>query len=295
VTRRGLAGACIDGMLFSAAPYVAVMDGDLQHDETLLPRMLKTLQMGHADLVVGSRYSAGSSARGFSKPRAAISRTATLLVQRVSRVSLADPMSGIFMMRRECFDAIAGKLATHGFKILLDIIITAHGRLRIAEIPYVFASRGYGESKLDAQAALDFFGLLLAKATGGALTPRFLSFALVGGVGLGVHLLALGAAMTMLGMPFTVAQTAATGIAMTGNFLLNNELTYRDCRLRGLAMLRGLFGFYAVSAVGAVANVGMASWLYANQPVWWLAGAAGALMSAVWNYSISTLLVWRVR
>jgi dolichol-phosphate mannosyltransferase len=39
----------------------------------------------------------------------------------------------------------------------------------------------------------------------------------------------------------------------------------------------------------------MASWLYAHQPVWWLAGASGALMGAVWNYSMSTLLVWRVK
>jgi dolichol-phosphate mannosyltransferase len=295
VSRRGLAGACIDGILFSAAPYIAVMDADLQHDEALLPRMLATLRCGDVDLVVGSRYAAGHSACGLSKPRAAISRCATLLAQRLSRVALADPMSGFFMMRRDCFDPIAGKLATQGFKILLDIAITARGELRIAEIPFVFATRVHGESKLDAQVALDFIGLLVAKATGGALTPRFLSFALVGIIGLGVHLMVLRAAMLLFGMEFTAAQATATLIAMTSNFLLNNELTYRDRQMRGLPMLRGLLGFYAVSAVGAVANVGMATWLYANQPVWWLAGAAGALMGAVWNYSMSTLFVWRVK
>jgi dolichol-phosphate mannosyltransferase len=101
--------------------------------------------------------------------------------------------------------------------------------------------------------------------------------------------------MLMLGMEFISAQATATLIAMTTNFFLNNALTYRDKQLKGLAILPGLLGFYAVSAVGAIANIGMATWLYAGQPVWWLAGAAGALMGAVWNYSMSTLFVWRVR
>jgi dolichol-phosphate mannosyltransferase len=204
-------------------------------------------------------------------------------------------MSGFFMMRRDCFESIAEKLATQGFKLLLDIVITARGSLRIVEVPYVFAARTHGESKLDAQVAMDFIGLLLAKATGGAITPRFLTFALVGIIGLSVHLVVLRAAMLMLGMEFISAQATAVLTAMTTNFFLNNALTYRDKQLKGLAILPGLLGFYAVSAVGAIANIGMATWLYADQPVWWLAGAAGALMGAVWNYSMSTLFVWRVR
>jgi dolichol-phosphate mannosyltransferase len=295
VSRRGLAGACIDGILFSASPYVAVMDADLQHDQTLLVRMLETLRAGSADLVVGSRYTVGGNAGGLGKGRDAISRFATILAQHLSRVSLTDPMSGFFMMRRDCFESIAEKLATQGFKLLLDIVITARGRLRIVEIPYVFAARTHGESKLDTQVILDFIGLLLAKATGGAVTPRFLTFALVGIIGLSVHLLILRTAMQTLGMEFAAAQATAALTAMTTNFFLNNALTYRDKQLKGFAILPGLLGFYAVSAVGAIANIGMATWLYADQPVWWLAGAAGALMGTVWNYSMSTLFVWRVR
>jgi dolichol-phosphate mannosyltransferase len=281
-------------MLFSAAPYVAVMDADLQHDETLLPAMLAALRGGEADLVVGSRYAGGGSAAGLAKGRDAVSRFATFLAQRLTRVTLTDPMSGFFMLRRECFDPIAARLSTQGFKILLDIAITARGALRVKELPYRFSARLHGESKLDAQVAMDFLGLLLTKLTGGAVTPRFLSFAIVGTIGLGVHLIALRSALVS-GAEFALAQTIATIIAMTGNFLLNNALTYRDKRLTGFAMLRGLLGFYAVSAVGAFANVGMATWLYAHQPVWWLAGIAGAVMGAVWNYSMSTLLVWRVK
>ncbi len=82
---------------------------------------------------------------------------------------------------------------------------------------------------------------------------------------------------------------------MTSNFVLNNVLTYRDKRLSGFAMAKGLFVFYAVSSVGALANISVASWLYANESVWWVAGIAGALMSAVWNYALSNLFVWRLK
>ena len=295
VNRRGLAGACIEGVLSSSAPFVAVMDADLQHDETLLPRMLDILRSGRSDMVVGSRYVKGGSSGSFSKPRAAISRLANTLARKLMRVDLNDPMSGFFMMRRDRFDPLAPHLATQGFKILLDIVITARGSLRIVEEPYTFSTREHGESKLDAQVGLDFLGLLVSKLTGGIVTPRFLSFVLVGTTGLGVHLAILKLALSGLGLEFPQAQTMATLTAMTGNFILNNQLTYRDKRLSGFGFVQGLLGFYAVSAVGAISNIGMASWLYAHQPVWWLAGAAGALMGAVWNYSMSTLLVWRVK
>jgi dolichol-phosphate mannosyltransferase len=293
VSRRGLAGACIEGMLSSSALYVAVMDADLQHDESLLPRMLETLRRGDTDMVVGSRYIAGGNAHVLSKRRSVLSRAAGSLTRALTRVELTDPMSGFFMMRRDRFDPIAGSLSERGFKILLDIVLSAKGRLRIIEEPYVFGSRLHGESKLDAQVALDFLGLLLTKLTSGAVTPRFLSYALVGALGLVVHLLALRAGL--LTFSFEQAQALATFIAMTGNFLLNNSLTFRDARLTGWPMLRGLLLFYAVSSVGALTNVGVASWFYAHQPTWWLAGLAGALMGVVWNYSMSSLLVWRAK
>ncbi len=293
VSRRGLAGACIEGMLSSSAPFVAVMDADLQHDENLLPHMLATLRQGDTDLVVGSRYIAGGNANVLSKSRGLMSKAAGSLTRTLTHVELTDPMSGFFMMRRDRFDPLAGSLSTRGFKILLDIVLTAKGALRIVEQPYVFGSRTYGESKLDAQVGLDFLGLLLTKLTGGAVTPRFLSYALVGSLGLLVHLVALR--LSLLTFTFEASQVIATFVAMTGNFLLNNSLTFRDSRLTGFALVRGMLVFYAVSSVGALTNVGVASWLYAYQPTWWLAGIAGALMGVVWNYSMSTLFVWRAK
>ena len=154
IGRRGLSGACIEGILASSAPCAAVIDADLQHDETQLPVMLALLQDGEADLVVGSRYVAGGSADSFNRQRAGASQLATEVAKRVLRVKIADPMSGFFMIRRDRFEQLAPQLSTQGFKILLDIVATARGDLRVKEIPYAFGSRLHGESKLDSMVAL---------------------------------------------------------------------------------------------------------------------------------------------
>jgi dolichol-phosphate mannosyltransferase len=298
VGRRGLAGACIEGMLSSSAPYVAVLDADLQHDEKVLPRMLARLESGEADLVVATRYGEGGSAAGLTSKRGTISRLATKLTHRLVGTDLSDPMSGFFMMKRERFDAVAHRLSPAGFKILLDIAATSGERLRIAEQPYQFGERFDGESKFNAQIGVEFLGLLLAKMTGDLIEPRFIFFAIVGTLGLIVHLIALKLCLAFLpAQPnlFRIAQVIATFVAMTSNFVLNNELTYRDRRLKGFAALRGFVLFCLTCSVGALANVDIASWLYAESEVWWVAGAAGATMGALWNYAMSTLFVWRAR
>jgi dolichol-phosphate mannosyltransferase len=295
IGRRGLSGACIEGILASSAPFAAVIDADLQHDETQLPKMLALLQGGEADLVVGSRYVEGGSADSFNKHRAGASQLATEVAKRVLRVKIADPMSGFFMIRKDRFEQLAPKLSTQGFKILLDIVATARGELRTVEIPYSFGSRLHGESKLDSMVALDFLGLVLAKLTHDAVSLRFLLFAMVGSIGLFVHFAALFIALEMFDVPFPEAQACGALLAMTSNFILNNFLTYRDQRLKGFAILRGLLLFYLVCSVGLLANVGVAFSVYDQEPIWWLAGAAGALMGVVWNYAMSGLFVWRKR
>jgi dolichol-phosphate mannosyltransferase len=295
IGRRGLSGACIEGILACSAPYAAVIDADLQHDETQLAKMLGLLQGGEADLVVGSRYIEGGSADSFDRQRAGASQLATEVAKRVLRVKIADPMSGFFMIRRDRFEQLAPQLSTQGFKILLDIVATARGELRVVEIPFTFGSRLHGESKLDSMVALDFLGLVLAKLTHDVVSLRFLMFAMVGSLGLLVHLAALYAALKLIHLPFAESQACGAISAMTSNFILNNFLTYRDQRLKGFAILRGLLLFYLVCGVGLLANVGVAFSVYDQEPIWWLAGAAGALMGVVWNYAMSGLFVWRKR
>jgi len=295
IGRRGLSGACIEGILAASAPFAAVMDADLQHDETQLAKMLDLLERGAADLVVGSRYIAGGSADSFDRQRAGFSALATAVARKVLKVEIADPMSGFFMIRRDRFEQLAPQLSTQGFKILLDIVATGQGTLRTVEVPFTFGSRLHGESKLDSMVALDFLGLVLAKYSNDILSLRFILFALVGSTGVVVHFLTLYLVLKVFEQPFAEAQGAAAVVAMTSNFILNNFLTYRDQRLKGFAILRGLLLFYLVCGVGLIANVGVAFAVYNEHITWWLAGAAGAVMGVVWNYAMSGLFVWRKR
>jgi len=295
IRRRGLAGACIEGMLASQAPYVAVMDADLQHDEKELVAMLAKIRQGDLDLVVASRYLSGPADAGFDRARARISAQATSLAGKLLRVQLSDPMSGFFMIRREVFETLAPKLSSQGFKILLDIVATAGGRLRTAEIPYVFSKRMHGASKLDTQVALDYAALLLAKATNDFISIRFLTFCLIGISGVGVHMASLFAASELFDMDFTNAQMMATLLAITSNYVLNNSITYSDLRLRGWQFVLGWIKFTIICGFGAISNIGVAHWIYSSNGKWPIAGLVGAAISVFWNFMVSAIFVWRLR
>jgi dolichol-phosphate mannosyltransferase len=281
-------------MLASAAETVAVIDADLQHDEKLLPEMLRRIEAGNADLVIATRYAqSGAADGGFSKLRRNASTLATRLTNLLLRTNVSDPMSGFFMIRRDAVDDIAPKLSTGGFKLLLDILASAPAGLRVVEMPYQFRPRQIGTSKLDALVIADFIGLLLAKLTGNRISPRFFLFALVGATGLVVHLATLRAVLITAHIPFNAAQLIAAFVAMTSNFFLNNALTFRDRRLTGVAAFTGLLSFYLVCSVGTLANVGVAELIYLRDASWWRAGIAGAVMAAVFNYAVSSMLTWR--
>lgn len=293
IARRGLAGACLEGILSSSAPIVAVMDGDLQHDETCLSHMFAILQGGGADLVIANRYGDDGSANGgFTRLRSGASRLATRLAQLLLRTPIQDPMSGFFMLRREIVDAVAPRLSRQGFKILLDIVASSPTAIRIEEIPYRFAPRLHGQSKLDSLVALEYAGLLVAKMSGDLISTRFLAFGLVGSAGVVVHLAVLHALLPH-GLSFAVAQTAAMFSAMTFNYTLNNTFTYRDQRRRGWRFVTGLLIFGALCSFGVVAGVGVSSMLYSEHSRWWVAGLAGAVVGSAWNYITNSAVTWR--
>jgi dolichol-phosphate mannosyltransferase len=295
IGRRGLSSACIEGALASAAPYVAVMDADLQHDERLLPRMLETLQREIVDLVVGSRYVAGGGFGDWDRRRAGISSLATRLSRIVCKTEIADPMSGFFMVRRDIFEGAVRNLSGQGFKILLDLLASSPAPVRVKELPYEFRPRRFGASKLDTLVVWEF-GMLIADKLVGHLVPvRFALFAFIGAFGLAVHLAVLRTALSVPSLDFTESQAIATIVAMTSNFFLNNLFTYRDQRLKGWRLLRGLLSFYLICAVGAVGNVGIAAYVFAGNQIWWLAGIAGAVVGSVWNYAVSSVFTWRGR
>jgi dolichol-phosphate mannosyltransferase len=293
VGRRGLSSAAIEGILASTAPYVAVIDADLQHDPSLLPRMLAALRGGELDIVVGSRYAEDGGVGEWTQARARMSTAATRMARLVVTAELADPMSGYFMITRAAFDGAVHRLSGQGFKILLDLFASSPVPLRFKEIGFTFRARASGESKLDSLVIWEYVLLLINKVTGRQIPPRFMLFCLVGAVGVVVHLVALRFALEFLS--FSPAQAVATGIAMTSNFFMNNVFTYRDRRLRGWELLTGLLSFCLVCSLGAVANVGVASAIFERDYDWWFAGLAGAALGAVWNYGASSVLTWSRR
>jgi dolichol-phosphate mannosyltransferase len=292
IGRRGLSSACIEGMLAASAPTIAIMDADLQHDEAVLPKMLAEIEEGGADIVVGTRYAAGGSPGHWTPSRKAMSRFATLASQAIIKQAVSDPMSGFFMLQRKVLDSTVHGLSGLGFKILLDILATCEQPLRVAEVPYGFRDRFAGESKLDERVVWEY-GMLLADKTIGRFLPvRFLAFSMVGGLGVGAHMAILALLLTGLGADFMVAQATATGLTMIFNFTFNNVLTYRDQRLRGWAWIRGLVTFMMACSIGALANVGIASYLFENRTQWTLAALAGVVVGAVWNYAVTQLYTW---
>jgi dolichol-phosphate mannosyltransferase len=278
----------------SSAPFIAVMDADLQHDEAILPLMLDAARSSaETDLVVASRYADGGSLGALAPRRRRISALATRLSRMILKSVPSDPMSGFFLIRREAFDRCVRRLSGIGFKILLDVLASSPRPLRLQEVAYTFRDRASGESKLDTRVAWDFVMLLLHKRTGTLVPVRFLTFSLVGGFGIVVHFAMLYALFGIAHIAFDTAQAGATLVAMTSNYALNNALTYRDMRLTGWSWLRGWVTFCLGCSLGALANVGIASYLFQKSTPWGLSALVGVLVGAVWNYAVTSVYTWK--
>lgn len=293
IGRQGLASACIEGMLATAAPFIAVIDADLQHDESILPRMYERIRDEGLDLVVATRESADGEPAGFNRRRAALSDFGSRLSRVVSRCDLADPMSGFFIVDRRLIEEVAPHLSGVGFKILLDIVSSARRPLRFAEVSYRFRPRLHGESKLDVLVGLEYLELLLDKLVGHMVPVRFLMFVLVGALGIVVHLAVLAVLFRIGRTDFLFSQAWATLAAMTFNYAMNNATTFRDRRLRGIDFVGGLLIFYLACSVGALVNLTFARFLLAAGLPWWLAGLPGAVVSSLWNYGVNAVFTWR--
>ena len=292
IGRRGLSSACIEGMLATSAPYLAVIDADLQHDESLLPQMLAVLKQGEVDIVVGSRYTGDGDFGDLDARRVRMSRLATRFSRLLVPASLTDPMSGFFMLRRESFTNSVRHLSALGFKLLVDLFASSPQPLRFKELPYRFRARTAGVSKLDSAVMWDYGLLLIDKLVGRFLPARFVAFALVGVLGVAVHFLILSIIFQWLHRSFTAGQATATTVAMVFNFWVNNRFTYGDVRLRGWRWIRGCLSFMAVCGIGALANVGVASYLFRWNQAWIPAALAGIVVSSVWNFVATSIFTW---
>lgn len=294
VGRRGLSSAVIEGILSSSSPVVAVMDGDLQHDEAALPGMALKILEGCADIVVASRHVEGGNSDGLDgRWRHFLSESGIRVAQAFLPCRLTDPMSGFFAVRREVFEAATPRLVGSGFKILLELVLSVPKSTRIEEVPARFRPRLAGESKLSPIVMLQFAGMLIERLCGGWLPTRFVVFAAVGLLGIVVNIVMMELAR-FAGQPFKTAQMFGTFCAVLANFQLNNRLTYHDRRLRGRRLWGGLIIFLLGCGLGNIANVGVAQVIFASDGHHWTRSSAiGALIGVVWNYAVASTLVWR--
>jgi dolichol-phosphate mannosyltransferase len=293
--RRGLSSAVIEGMMATMAPVVAVIDGDGQHDEGLLPRLFALVEGGAADVAIGSRYCQNGSTGDWNSLRLRCSQAATRLSRLVLQSPVSDPMSGFFVVRRATVEALLPRLPGRGFKILFDLLTSSPEPLRAVELPFEFRVRTAGQSKLGTSVALDYLVTIADRLIRRFAPPRFMMFAAVGTIGLGAHLLVLKSVLASTATSFAMAQTIAVLVAIAFNFLGNNSVTFRDRRLKGVRLLAGLASFYALCGIGALANVGTGVVLFADHHRWWVSGVAGAVVGSAWNFAASVLVTWRRR
>ena len=303
---RGLSSAAIKGWDIAYGRYLGVMDGDGQHDPQAIRALAEMILKGDKDLVCASRY-IGATDTGLSFIRDLGSKAATAATGLVLKVPLTDPMSGCFMMTREYYESARPKLTGVGFKILVDIAASAPIKPRFGEVKAALRQRQGGQSKLDIRVVLDLGAMLIEKATNGFLPARFVLFAGVGVTGVFVYALVLILCHEFLvvdgSRPLyryqwldgdTVNFAIAIWLSMTWNFFVNNSITFRDKRLKGWGVVRGLFGFYFACSIGAVLSLALSLFMKEHLHIHWLvAGVGAALLSSVWNYWASTLLSWR--
>ncbi|WP_181707973.1 glycosyltransferase [Chthonobacter rhizosphaerae] len=295
--RRGLSSAVVEGALAAAADVIAVMDGDMQHDEAVLPELYRRVASGEADVVAASRFLGDGVEEGLgTERRVKISNTGIALANRLFGLDLTDPLTGFFAMRRETLKRALPDLSALGFKILLDVITSAEPRPRVEEVPFRFRARAQGESKLDRRVMYDFLLFFLEKTIGRVIhvPARFLSFALINSLGILVHLMLLVPAHDLFHASFVTSQLIATVGSMFFNFTVNNLITYNDATLKGLRFWRGFVIFSLVCSVGVFANVGVASMIhdvYADL-LYLVPAIAGALITVVWNFVATKMLVW---
>lgn len=300
--RRGLASAVIEGALAASADVVAVMDGDLQHDESVLPGMYQKVRDGEADLVSASRFLLEDGAKGLSSAkRVAISNNGIKLSNLIFNLDMTDPLTGFFVVRRDVVRRALPDLSELGFKVMMDLIVSARPRPRVLEVPFRFRERKHGVSKLDNRVMYEFFLFFIEKKISSILPlpARFISFAFINSIGILVHLAVLFPAMFLLGRGeatdgFINAQIVATFVAMGFNYTVNNLVTYSDRQLKGPKFYAGFLIFATLCSVGILGNVGVANVLHKDYPTLsvFIPAVAGALITVVWNYVATNAFVW---
>lgn len=264
VPEGGLGGAVVEGMARASAPWIVVIDADLQHPPELIPELIARGEATGAELVVASRYAAGGDRSGLDGGyRRLVSRGSTLVTKSLfprALSGLTDPMSGFFAIRRTAVDRASAQdegLQPLGYKILLELAVRCRPR-GIAEVPYAFGERHAGESKSTAREGMRFLRHLITLRTADP-RARAVVFGLIGLSGF-VPNLALLWFLTgwAPGLHYAPAEIIANQAGLLWNFALIDSFVYRNQRRHRRRGVR-LLTFAAVGNIDLVARIPLAA------------------------------------
>lgn len=293
VDQRGLSSAVIQGFSMAKGDYLAVMDADLQHDETILPEMLKRCQ--NADLVIASRKAENGGIEDWSKKRQFVSWVASKMAIWVLKVQVSDPMSGFFMLSRESFNRCIQQLNPKGFKILLEIIHKLKPT-KIEEVGFVFKSRVHGESKLSAGVMLDYLISLYELKFGRVLPASFLQYCFVGALGVLVNMGVFELFYRLLKFPLNSSVVMGITVAMLFNFILNDIWTFKRVKdNRFFSKIIKSIKFLGFCSIGALINYSVVAFLnqHFSFPVE-INILSGIFVSTLWNYWSNRTFTWGI-
>ena len=315
IGERGLASAVLDGMAAAAGDALAVIDGDLQHDEAALAAMVRSVLDEGADVCVGTRTAESGSFGDRARSRQWVTAAGTALVRRLlprlRRTS--DPLSGFFVVSRGLYERAAPRISRglREYKILWAFLARS-GDLAVTEVGYGFRPRGAGETKLSGAVLLDDLVNALALRLGAAVSPLFVKYCLVGASGVAVSLAVyglgeLGGLPTIsLGItpdlnPIYVSALLGIQASILTNFVANNYFTFYDRRYRGWGLLGGLLLFQAVSVVGVFVHLAVFQLLHRNgfptastnaDTAVAVNNGIGLAVAAVTNFFLNVSITW---
>lgn len=287
---RGLASAVAEGFRSSTGEYIIVMDADLQHPPSLIPLIMQRLST--AEVVIPSRFINGGSDGGLNALRKFISWTARMIGRRsIKRLRyITDCTSGYFGLRRTVIEDV--KLAPIGWKILMEVLVKGKYKT-VHEIPYMFAARSMGESKMNLREQWNYLLHIVRLVRNSPDDYRFCLFCIIGFAGMWVNMLALAALVNIFQAEGFMASVGASGFAMMHNFVLNDRITWKACKKPGIRRRAlQLFQFISICSMGILVTAlivqGFHSlgWnIYAGQ-------FAGIITATFWNYSANNQWTW---
>lgn len=292
MTERGLSSAVLAGFEVAEGEILAVMDSDLQHDETALLGFLSAFQNG-ADIVVGSRKAPGGGVEDWNVVRKFVSWVATILAKITLPRSVSDPMSGFFALKREIYANYKHQINPRGFKILLEFLARTKN-CKIIEVGYTFKGRIHGESKLSRKVIFEYILALYDLSIGQYIPSQFIKYGIIGLSGLLIATYVIFICQYFFLLPKSISIAISIEISILTNFILNNYWTFRTNKLQGIWKIsRGLVTFHAICLGGALINQAIALKMLGFGIDVYLSNAFGYFIAAIWNYIINVNITWK--